>query len=487
LDLRALIPGQRTRALTALVSCALLLSLAIVMPAAAAGPLRLSGGQVSPDAGTAGDAFTFSLVYLSRDDAAPTHVRVILDGVQHDLAPVDPADDVWRNGARFSGRITIKAAGTHEFSFAADDDKGRHATLRGGTLTVKPKPTPKPTPKPPKAAPKPKPAPTATQRPNRPRPTERPRPATTAVDPTANPTDGPTPGVAIGVITGIDGGDGPGGPDTGLTGGPLDILSLPVATGSVHGNRDRIRRVQPGGASLVGIAAMMARLPGFGSEEWVVVAARGALVSTASASVVAMALFTFKRRRREDEDPYERPTTDDAVAAEPPPLREAPLTGEAAMPRWRRPSLHEARRAAPGASLAVIEAERLTFAGSAMAAETTHERRRIRYRMVRLADSPDEILGQEIGRLDEGDEVELLQRSGLYWQVRTPLGEVGWVHKMTLGDAIVAVAPVEADDADDDVLAAFEDAQARRAYQPYAEPVLGEGLAARFIRERGAN
>jgi hypothetical protein len=470
------------------------------MPAAAAGPLRLGGARVDPDHGTAGDAFTFSITYISRDNSAPAWVRVIVDGQAHDLVQVDPSDDFWRNGARFAGQVTIKTAGEQEYSFAARDDKGREETHGGGSLTVEPKPTPEPKPKPPKATPKPPKAtprpdraprsqPRATQRPNRPKPTQRPKPAVapTAADPTASPTDEPTPGVAIGVITGIDGGDGPGGPDTGLTGGPLDILSLPVATGSVHGNRDRIRRVQPGGASLVGIAAMMARLPGFGSEEWLVVAARGALVSTASASVVAMALFTFKRRRREDEDPYERPTTDDAVAAEPPPLREAPLTGEAAMPRWRRPSLHEARRAAPGASLAVIEAERLTFAGSAMAAETTHERRRIRYRMVRLADSPDEILGQEIGRLDEGDEVELLQRSGLYWQVRTPLGEVGWVHKMTLGDAIVAVAPVEADDADDDVLAAFEDAQARRAYQPYAEPVLGEGLAARFIRERGAN
>ncbi|HVQ22432.1 MAG TPA: SH3 domain-containing protein, partial [Candidatus Saccharimonadia bacterium] len=145
-----------------------------------------------------------------------------------------------------------------------------------------------------------------------------------------------------------------------------------------------------------------------------------------------------------------------------------------------------ARKADPGTSLAAIEAERLTFGGAAMAGETSNERRRIRYRMVRLADSPDEILGQEIGRLDEGDEVELLERSGLYWKVRTPRGEIGWVHKMTLGD-VVSTTPATMDDDDDsDVLAAFNEAQAMRAVHA-SEPVLGEGLAARFIRERGTN
>ena len=160
------------------------------------------------------------------------------------------------------------------------------------------------------------------------------------------------------------------------------------------------------------------------------------------------------------------------------------------MPRWRRPSLTQARKADPGTSLAAIEAERLTFARGAQAGDSTNERRRIRYRMVRLSDAPDEILGQEIGRLDEGDEVELLERSGLYWKVRTPLGEIGWVHKMTLGDAVTAVEPAyqtEDAEADGDVLAAFNEAQARRGFQPYAEQVLGEGLAARFIRERGVN
>ena len=147
------------------------------------------------------------------------------------------------------------------------------------------------------------------------------------------------------------------------------------------------------------------------------------------------------------------------------------------MPRWRRPSLNEARKADPGTSLAAIEAERLTFARAAVAGDPGNERRRIRYRMVRLADSPDEILGQEIGRLDEGDEVELLERSGLYWKVRTPLGEIGWVHKMTLGDVVTAgTAAMDDDDDDSDVLAAFNEAQAMRAVQAQrAGPRRGSG------------
>jgi hypothetical protein len=107
--------------------------------------------------------------------------------------------------------------------------------------------------------------------------------------------------------------------------------------------------------------------------------------------------------------------------------------------------------------------------------------------MVRLSDSPDEILGQEIGRLDQGDEVGC-RASGLYWKVRTPLGEIGWVHKMTLGDVVTAT------DRQRDRrhgcgrrrLAAFNDAQARRGSRPQAEPVLGEGLA-QFIREHGVS
>ena len=92
--------------------------------------------------------------------------------------------------------------------------------------------------------------------------------------------------------------------------------------------------------------------------------------------------------------------------------------------------------------------------------------------MVRLSDGPDELMSIEIGRLDAGDEVELLDRSGAYWQVRTPTGHVGWVHRMTLGEVV-------ADGAD-------EPTPSSGRLRPGPEPQPGDGLAARLIRERAA-
>jgi hypothetical protein len=113
---------------------------------------------------------------------------------------------------------------------------------------------------------------------------------------------------------------------------------------------------------------------------------------------------------------------------------EAPLEGEAAMPRWRRPSLLEARKADPTRSVAT--SSRLAFAAGASTDEV-RERRVIRYRVVRLLDAPDELRSADIGQLDQGDEVQLLERSGAYWLVLCPDGRQGWLHKMTLGDVVV--------------------------------------------------
>ena len=66
--------------------------------------------------------------------------------------------------------------------------------------------------------------------------------------------------------------------------------------------------------------------------------------------------------------------------------------------------------------------------------ERDYERRTIGYRLVRLLDSPDELRSQEIGVLDQGDEVQLLRRQGVYWFVLCPDGRQGWVHRMVLAD-----------------------------------------------------
>jgi len=96
----------------------------------------------------------------------------------------------------------------------------------------------------------------------------------------------------------------------------------------------------------------------------------------------------------------------------------------------------EARKADP-VRMGVAPAVRLTFTGDAGAAVTGLERRLIRYRLVSLLDVPDEVHGVEIGVLDEGDEVVLLEKRGTYWRVLCPDARQGWLHKMTLGDTVI--------------------------------------------------
>jgi len=106
------------------------------------------------------------------------------------------------------------------------------------------------------------------------------------------------------------------------------------------------------------------------------------------------------------------------------------------LPRWRRPSLLESRKADPnrGGGAAAIS---LKFTGDGSSAVDGMERRHIRYRLVSLLDVPDEIQGREIGSLDAGDEVVLLEKRGTYWRVLCPDGSQGWLHKMTLGDTVI--------------------------------------------------
>jgi hypothetical protein len=113
----------------------------------------------------------------------------------------------------------------------------------------------------------------------------------------------------------------------------------------------------------------------------------------------------------------------------------APIGEDAHLPRWRRPSLMEARKTDPlRAASANVH---LTFEGDVRSAVTGMERRVIRYRLVSLLSAPDEVRGVEIGVLDEGDEVVLLEKRGTYWRVLCPNGTEGWLHKMTLGDVVI--------------------------------------------------
>ena len=157
-----------------------------------------------------------------------------------------------------------------------------------------------------------------------------------------------------------------------------------------------------------------------------------------------MAFMLFNKRRRDGE----APAPDDVMQA-------AAATGigigmalapvgladpEAGMPRWRRPSLLEARKMDPIRSPAP-ERVRLSFAVGSADIPAGGERRTIRYAVIPLLDRPDEILASRIGELVAGDEVQVEQRSGAYCHVLCPDGRQGWVHRTTLGDIVEAPQP----------------------------------------------
>jgi hypothetical protein len=54
------------------------------------------------------------------------------------------------------------------------------------------------------------------------------------------------------------------------------------------------------------------------------------------------------------------------------------------------------------------------------------------YRHVRISDAPDDVRSRELGRLDRGDEVELVDSFEGFLQVRTPDGVVGWIPRQTI-------------------------------------------------------
>jgi hypothetical protein len=194
------------------------------------------------------------------------------------------------------------------------------------------------------------------------------------------------------------------------------------------------------------------------------------LVTTTAAVAVAMGFGLFGRRRREaDDDEHDRalaaaglgigvlplelagaaiatvdPAADEALAAAAAARAAGAIAAaghtELDMPRWRRPSLLQARKTDPIRD--DTPAPRLTFDRGLVGPLDGRERRVVRYRVVRLLDSPDELRGAELGYLDRGDEVQLLEKSGAYWLVLCPDGQQGWLHKMTLGDIIDEADPV---------------------------------------------
>ena len=274
---------------------------------------------------------------------------------------------------------------------------------------------------------------------------------------------------AIAAIVGPAIGSGAGGGPTGPSAGPRD-----PAGGSGPGG------IHTWGPLTSTMTALGLSGPSFGGMTV------GPAAVTATGSVaMAMAFGLFGKRRRAGDPPA--PDEQLAVAAAigvgvrilplPVPDFGEMEDPEAQLPRWRRPSLLQARKADPIRD--ATPAARLTFDQGLVGPLDGRERRLIRYRVVRMLDTPDELRGIETGYLDRGDEVQLLEKYGAYWLILCPDGRQGWVHNMTLGEVIdeapsddrpVATMPLAAEtwtmgegDEDTDVLEAYLESRRRQA------------------------
>jgi hypothetical protein len=482
-------PNRRPLAiLVVALWAAFMVVLATVGPALAVvgGPTKLVNPSVSPRSGTTSTRIVFEVGYRNRAGTAPDHVDVVIDGVRHRMAATGTD---WKLGVVMRWSSTLPA-GSHGVRFEAEDTRRFTDGVGGGSVTIaKAAPTPAPTPKP---------TPTPT-------PTPTPRPAPGAGGSTGGGSTG------LGSSTGGSGGSldspsaggagGPGGAGSwggvvpGLGSGPDGAAagssrSDPTGAGEsagvggeTPGSQSGPRR--PSGATIGVGSTDQIRIAGWGdlAHAFDVLGIRRSttttilpmLVGTTTATAMAFAFAIFGKKRR-DEEP---PAPDEVLQAQAArgisavpgsevvgvirgPLAPALVDTEAAMPRWRRPSLMEARKADP--SRFVATTARMSFDTGAVAAVEGRERRVIRYRVVRLLDAPDELRSVDIGQLDQGDEVQLLERSGAYWLVLCPDGRQGWLHKMTLGEIVTDDAPQSGNwtpEVDDDVLSAFLAARAR--------------------------
>lgn len=399
-----------------------------------------------------------------------------------------------------SHTVSFEAADTRRFTDAADGGIVTIAEPPPPpTPSPKPTPVPPPAPTPrPTTAPTPRPTPTATPAPTA-APTETPAtPAGSSATP-APAASGETPGGTTGSVPGSagegeepgsgateggtasSGGESPderdgGSPTDGAPGagpgnspgadpsdGPPDLGGAPAPAGGASGPGDGGTSgtgntgsgggaSNPGGPGSVsaGWGDLAAALDALGIEpSGPTLTVLPTLVGTTGAAAMAMAFAIFGKKRRDEEQPApdevlhakaargagEAATTALTRGVVAQSVVPAMVDLEADMPRWRRPSLMQARKADPVRDF-TGSAPRLSFDDGLVGAVEGRQVRTIRYRIVGLLDAPDELRSTQIGQLDQGDEVQLIEKSGSYWLVLCPDGRQGWLHKMTLGEVV---------------------------------------------------
>ena len=391
--------------LTSWVAASLFLTVTPVFAlSATCGTVTLSQGTVSPATGTPATTFTFTVTYTNSNGGTPSRARVrfgdlseiVLTGAGNTQA-----------GVTYSGSTT-KPNGTWTYMFRFRTNATWCETPTGtfvvATATPTPKPTPTPTPKPtpvPTAKPTPKPTAKPTPKPTRkavatPKPSRKPRPSakpaaspvasagepSPADRPSPSPTPSPTPNGAMAIVRGTNGSP----PGSGPT---LDLAGLPGAVGGIVLNPLLVWLLTAAG----GTALYMRLVRRSGDDAW-----QGGFALAAATATAAPA--------------------------------------EPAGPPQAVPDGH-----APVGTIPVQPPQPVSVLPSAVGARVFEkgpakgvERATVGYHKVRISSKPDELRSEELGRLERGDEVEILDSFEGFLQIRTPDGVVGWIQRhVTVG------------------------------------------------------
>ena len=369
--------------------------------------LTLGPGLVSPGTGTVTTSYRFSVTVVDKSGTAPSWVRLRVNGTSIDLSP---SGANFKAGVVFSGARTLPV-GRWPYSFSVRSG-GATCTFAGvvpaAVVVAAPKPTPKPT-----AKPTPKP----TARPT-PKPTARPTPRATA-KPTAKPT--PKPVKATPKPTPKPGSTKTPRPTATSTPTPASSPSAvaasvaPTSTPSASPTPRPVTGGAAGGGSDGGgfDPQLTIDAPGL------VAGVTNPLVAWLVTTVGGVLLFLFLvRRPRKDDD---SPSVGLVLAAEP--RSAGPAHGSAV-----RPPQAYSPAAAPAATSGPPRAPRTFDAPPAKDAE----RVKVGYRRVRISSKPDAVRSVELGRLEQGDEVEILESYEGFLRVETADGITGWIQRHTV-------------------------------------------------------
>jgi hypothetical protein len=156
-----------------------------------------------------------------------------------------------------------------------------------------------------------------------------------------------------------------------------------------------------------------------------------------TAAMCGIFLLVGRRRRRKDDDGVAVRTLDPSTV--PPPVVVEPMTAivdEDLTPVDDDAPLKEVRKASKRATAAATAAAVATSVRTfAKPPKKGVERAKVGYRRVRISSEPDAVRSVELGRLDRGDEVEILESHEGFLRVRTPDDITGWILRHTVTGA----------------------------------------------------